>query len=111
MATPSSAAAAAAVEAVPMEVEKENEKENATTTTTTTATDATTNTTETAPPTPVSSPSSSKLKDCLVMCSYDVPYLVDGMSGAEYVGAGIIVDKTRGFVLVDRCTAPCTIGR
>ena len=53
---------------------------------------------------------SNKPKDSLVMVSFAVPYLVDGMSGAEYVGAGIVIDKSQGLVLVDRSTAPATIG-
>jgi S1-C subfamily serine protease len=53
---------------------------------------------------------SNKPKDSLVMVSFAVPYLVDGMSGAEYIGAGIVIDKENGLVLVDRSTAPATIG-
>jgi len=53
---------------------------------------------------------SNKPKDSLVMVSFAVPYLVDGMSGAEYIGAGVVIDKSQGLVLVDRSTAPATIG-
>ena len=66
----------------------------------------------TAPPllNTLSSMSSSPLKHALVMVSFNVPYLVDGMSGAAYIGAGIVIDKAQGLVLVDRSTAPTTLG-
>lgn len=51
-----------------------------------------------------------RLRDALVMVSFDVPYLIDGVSSGEYVGAGVIVDKQLGLVLVDRATAPITLG-
>lgn len=53
---------------------------------------------------------SNSPRDALVMVSFAVPYLVDGMSGAEYIGAGIVIDQARGLVLVDRSTAPTTLG-
>lgn len=36
------------------------------------------------------------LADALVMVSFDIPYLVDGISGGEYVGTGVIFDKENG---------------
>lgn len=38
----------------------------------------------------------------LVMVSFDIPYLVDGISSGEFIGAGVVIDKERGYVLVDR---------
>jgi pro-apoptotic serine protease NMA111 len=55
-------------------------------------------------------PATPRLRDALVMVSFDVPYLIDGVSSGEYVGAGVIVDKRLGLVLVDRATAPITLG-
>ena len=52
-------------------------------------------------PTLVASPAkdskeAGSLADALVMVSFDIPYLVDGISGGEYVGTGIVFDKENG---------------
>ena len=52
----------------------------------------------------------ARLRDSLVMVSFDCPYLIDGVSSGEYIGAGVVVDKALGLVLVDRATAPITLG-
>ena len=51
-----------------------------------------------------------RLRDSLAMVSFDCPYLIDGVSSGEYIGAGVVVDKALGLVLVDRATAPITLG-
>lgn len=51
-----------------------------------------------------------RLRDSLAMVSFDCPYLIDGVSSGEYIGAGVVVDKAMGLVLVDRATAPITLG-
>lgn len=52
----------------------------------------------------------TRLRDSLAMVSFDCPYLIDGVSSGEYIGAGVVVDKALGLVLVDRATAPITLG-
>lgn len=46
----------------------------------------------------------------LVMVNFDMPYAVSGVSDRHYFGTGLIVDKARGYVLVDRNTVPVALG-
>lgn len=46
----------------------------------------------------------------LVVVTFDLPYTVSGVSDRHYYGTGVIVDKERGFVVVDRNTVPVGIG-
>ncbi|MEX2496337.1 MAG: trypsin-like peptidase domain-containing protein [Woeseia sp.] len=46
----------------------------------------------------------------LVMVNFDLPYAVSGVSDRHYYGTGLIVDRKRGFVLVDRNTVPVAMG-
>jgi S1-C subfamily serine protease len=46
----------------------------------------------------------------LVVVTFDLPYTVSGVSDRHYYGTGVIVDKKRGFVVVDRNTVPVGIG-
>jgi pro-apoptotic serine protease NMA111 len=46
----------------------------------------------------------------LVMVNFDMPYRVSGVADRHYYGTGLIVDKERGFVLVDRNTVPVAMG-
>jgi len=46
----------------------------------------------------------------LVVVTFDLPYTVSGVSDRHYYGTGLIVDKERGLVLVDRNTVPVAIG-
>ena len=46
----------------------------------------------------------------LVVVTFDLPYTVSGVADRHYYGTGLIVDKERGFVLVDRNTVPVAIG-
>ena len=46
----------------------------------------------------------------LVHVRYDMPYVVSGVNGQHYYGAGLIVDTERGWVVVDRNTVPETMG-
>lgn len=46
----------------------------------------------------------------LVMVNFDLPYTLSGVSERHYYGTGLIVDKERGYVLVDRNTVPIAIG-
>jgi S1-C subfamily serine protease len=46
----------------------------------------------------------------LVVVTFDLPYTVSGVAERHYYGTGVIVDKERGLVLVDRNTVPVAIG-
>ncbi len=46
----------------------------------------------------------------LVVVTFDLPYTVSGVADRHYYGTGVIVDKDRGLVLVDRNTVPVAIG-
>ena len=46
----------------------------------------------------------------LVVVTFDLPYTVSGVADRHYYGTGLIVDKERGYVLVDRNTVPVAIG-
>ncbi len=46
----------------------------------------------------------------LVVVNFDLPYTLSGVSERHYYGTGLIVDKQRGYVLVDRNTVPIAIG-
>ena len=46
----------------------------------------------------------------LVVVTFDLPYTVSGVADRHYYGTGLIVDKKRGLVVVDRNTVPVAIG-
>ncbi len=46
----------------------------------------------------------------LVVVTFDLPYTLSGVADRHYYGTGLIVDKERGLVLVDRNTVPIAIG-
>jgi S1-C subfamily serine protease len=46
----------------------------------------------------------------LVVVTFDLPYTLSGVAERHYYGTGLIVDKKRGYVLVDRNTVPIAIG-
>ena len=51
-----------------------------------------------------------RISQSLVHVQYDMPYIVSAVNGQHYYGGGLIVDAERGWVVVDRNTAPETIG-
>jgi len=50
------------------------------------------------------------LAPSLVVVTFDLPYTVSGVADRHYYGTGLIVDKERGYVVVDRNTVPVGIG-
>jgi S1-C subfamily serine protease len=46
----------------------------------------------------------------LVVVNFDLPYTVSGVADRHYYGTGLIVDKSRGLVVVDRNTVPVAMG-
>ena len=46
----------------------------------------------------------------LVVVTYDLPYTLSGVADRHYYGTGLIVDKERGYVVVDRNTVPIAVG-
>lgn len=65
-------------------------------------------------PAPLSFPGGSvlgkKMLLSLVMVSFDIPYMVDGISSSSYHGIGLVIDAEKGFVLVDQNTVPIALG-
>lgn len=55
-------------------------------------------------------PRIDKVAQSLVVVSFDLPYTLSGVSERHYYGTGLIVDKDRGYVVVDRNTVPIAIG-
>lgn len=51
-----------------------------------------------------------KISPSIVVVEFDMPYPVGGIRVAHYIGAGLIVDAKRGWVMVDRNTVPSTLG-
>ncbi|MDH3350055.1 MAG: trypsin-like peptidase domain-containing protein [Gammaproteobacteria bacterium] len=51
-----------------------------------------------------------KIAPSLVVVTFDLPYTVSGVADRHYYGTGVIVDKERGLVVVDRNTVPVAIG-
>jgi S1-C subfamily serine protease len=52
----------------------------------------------------------NKIAPSLVVVTFDLPYTLSGVSERHYYGTGLIVDKERGYVVVDRNTVPIAIG-
>jgi S1-C subfamily serine protease len=46
----------------------------------------------------------------LVVVTFDLPYTLSGVADRHYYGTGVIVDKDRGLVVVDRNTVPIAVG-
>jgi S1-C subfamily serine protease len=57
-----------------------------------------------------SDPRQTQLAPSLVMVTFDMPYSVSGITERNYHGTGIVVDATRGLVVVDRNTVPVALG-
>ncbi len=57
-----------------------------------------------------SDPVVAQLAPSLVVVDFDMPYPVEGVNYAHYIGSGLIIDAERGWVLVDRNTVPSVLG-
>ncbi len=55
-------------------------------------------------------PALQRMAQSLVQVDFDMPYVVEGINDTHYTGAGLVIDATRGWVLVDRDTVPTTMG-
>ena len=55
-------------------------------------------------------PRVSAIAPSLVVVTFDLPYTLSGVAERHYYGTGLIVDKERGLVVVDRNTVPIAIG-
>jgi len=55
-------------------------------------------------------PRLKKIAPSLVVVNFSLPYTLSGVSERYYYGTGLIVDKERGYVVVDRNTVPIAMG-
>jgi len=55
-------------------------------------------------------PRLQEIAPSLVVVTFDLPYSLSGVTDRHYYGTGLIVDKERGWVVVDRNTVPLAIG-
>lgn len=55
-------------------------------------------------------PGVAAISASLVVVTFDLPYTVSGVADRHYYGTGLVVDKERGLVVVDRNTVPVAIG-
>ncbi|HEV2112315.1 MAG TPA: PDZ domain-containing protein, partial [Gammaproteobacteria bacterium] len=70
-----------------------------------------------APPAPVTvsyphydDPAMDALAPSMVFIKFDMPYAVDGVGETHYLGAGVVVDASKGLVVTDRDTVPVSMG-
>lgn len=52
----------------------------------------------------------NRLSASIVSVQFDIPYHVNGVEESHYTGAGLIVNKKDGLILVDRNTVPISLG-
>ena len=55
-------------------------------------------------------PRVNEIARSLVVVTFDLPYTLSGVGDRHYYGTGLIVDKERGLVVVDRNTVPIAVG-
>jgi len=51
-----------------------------------------------------------RLSASIVSVQFDIPYHINGIEEANYAGAGLIINRADGLVLVDRNTVPISLG-
>lgn len=59
---------------------------------------------------PAGSAIADRIAPSLVLVNFSMPYSVSGVTERSYSGTGVVVDATRGLVVVDRNTVPVAIG-
>jgi len=52
----------------------------------------------------------NRLSPSIVSVQFDIPYHINGVEEANYAGAGLIINREDGLVLVDRNTVPISLG-
>ncbi len=52
----------------------------------------------------------NRLSSSIVSVQFDIPYHTSGVEESNYAGAGLIINKKDGLVLVDRNTVPISLG-
>jgi len=52
----------------------------------------------------------NRLSSSIVSVQFDIPYNINGVEESHYYGAGLIINKADGLVLVDRNTVPISPG-
>ncbi len=52
----------------------------------------------------------NRLSSSIVSVQFDIPYHINGVEESNYAGAGLIINKKDGLVLVDRNTVPMSLG-
>jgi len=52
----------------------------------------------------------NRLSSSIVSVQFDIPYNINGIEESNYTGAGLIINKRDGLVLVDRNTVPMSLG-
>jgi len=52
----------------------------------------------------------NKLSSSIVSVQFDLPFNINGVEDSHYTGAGLIIDKADGLILVDRNTVPMSLG-
>jgi len=52
----------------------------------------------------------NRLSSSIVSVQFDIPYHINGIEESNYSGAGLIINKRDGLVLVDRNTVPMSLG-
>ncbi len=52
----------------------------------------------------------NRFSSSIVSVQFNIPYNINGVEDSHYTGAGLIIDKEDGLVLVDRNTVPVSLG-
>lgn len=58
----------------------------------------------------LSNPMADRISKSFVVVKFSTPYQVSGVPYTDYKGTGVIVDETRGLVVVDKETVPFSLG-
>ena len=72
--------------------------------------DEETRTTRTAKPLATKGRVATRLGPGIVLVNYSIPFRTDGVYAASFSGVGVVVDKEKGLVLVDRDTVTVGLG-